>query len=294
LPRPADHTSAPRPDGRGADGHHTTGDVPSPALIEEPRRTSATENSLWLRNYHPAPGHRARLVCFPHAGGSASYYFPVSAALAPEFDVLAVQYPGRQDRRTDPFIDNIDDLAEEIHRALAPSMEGPVAFFGHSMGAVLAYEVTRIFEERDGISPVTVFASGRRAPSRTRDENVHLRDDAGIVKEMRTLGGTDSRVLGDPELLDMVLPAIRNDYRAVERYRRSTDAKIDAPITILTADDDIRTTIDEARAWGEHTRGGSDLHVFSGGHFYLEQQAAGVIGVISETLRDRVPVAGRV
>jgi surfactin synthase thioesterase subunit len=251
--------------------------------------TTPVESGLWLRNYHEAVGARARLICFPHAGGSASYFFPVSAALSPEFDVLAVQYPGRQDRRTDPFVDTIDELADQLYAALAPAMEGQVAFFGHSMGAVLAYEVTRRFEERDGIVPVTVFASGRRAPSRVRDENVHLRDDVGIVKEMRSLGGTDSRVLGDPELLEMVLPAIRNDYRAVERYSRGTEARISAHVVVMTAADDPRTTVEEAVAWGEHTSGGSTLHTFDGGHFYLEQHAARVISVIAETLRDRVP-----
>ena len=249
------------------------------------------ESGLWLRNYHQAPGAGTRLICFPHAGGSASYYFPVSAALSPEFDVLAVQYPGRQDRRSDPFVDTIDALADELHAAIAPAMDGPVAFFGHSMGAVLAYEVTRRFEERDGISPVTVFASGRRAPSRQRDENVHLRDDAGIIKEMRKLGGTDSRVLGDPELLEMVLPAIRNDYRAVERYTCGTDARINAPVVVLTAEDDPRTTVEEAAAWEEHTNGGTTLHTFDGGHFYLEQHAARVIDIVATTLRARARAA---
>ncbi|MCX4750305.1 alpha/beta fold hydrolase [Kitasatospora sp. NBC_01287] len=253
--------------------------------------TPVVDSALWIRNYHPAPQARARLVCFPHAGGSASYYFPVSAALSPELDVFAVQYPGRQDRRADPFIDTIDELADVIHLALTPTVRdgGPFAFFGHSMGSVLAFEVARRFEERDGISPAAVFASGRRAPSRLREENVHLRDDAGIIKEMRNLGGTDSRVLGDPELLAMVLPAIRNDYRAVERYSRGTDARIAAPIVVLTADDDPRTTVEEARAWSDHTTGTSELHTFTGGHFYLEQHAGPVINVISRTMADLVP-----
>lgn len=249
------------------------------------------ESGLWLRKYHDAPDAGARLVCFPHAGGSASYYFPVSAALSPEFDVLALQYPGRQDRRGDPFVDTIDALADQLYAAIAPAMDGPVAFFGHSMGAVLAYEVTRRFEERDGTGPVVVFASGRRAPSRQRDENVHLRDDAGIIKEMRNLGGTDSRVLADPELLEMVLPAIRNDYRAVERYSRGTDARISAPVVVMTADDDPRTTVEEAAAWEDHTTGGTTLHTFDGGHFYLEQHAARVIDVIAGTLREHVRAA---
>ncbi|MER5640660.1 alpha/beta fold hydrolase [Kitasatospora sp. NPDC002227] len=253
--------------------------------------TPVVDSSLWLRNYHPAPQGRARLICFPHAGGSASYYFPVSAALSPDLDVFAVQYPGRQDRRADPFIDTIDELADVIHLALAPLVRDgrPFAFFGHSMGSVLSFEVARRLEERDGISPAALFASGRRAPHKVREENVHLRDDAGIVKEMSKLGGTDSRVLADPELLDMVLPAIRNDYRAVERYSRGTEAKIGSPVIVLTADDDPRTTVEEARAWDQHTTGPSELHTFDGGHFYLEQHATRVIGVISGTMARLVP-----
>lgn len=251
---------------------------------------------LWVRSYHQAPRPVARLVCFPHAGGSASYFFPVSAALSPQLDVRAIQYPGRQDRRSDPFIDTIDGLADQLHLALRSVVGAPgglpVVFFGHSMGAVLAFEVTRRFEAAGGPGPAVIIASGRRAPSRTRDENVHLRSDEGIVKEMRTLGGTDSRVLSDPELLEMVLPAIRNDYRAVERYSREPDVRVAAPIVILTAHDDPRTTIEEALAWGEHTTGESELHTFAGGHFYLEQQQKDVLNVISRVVSERTaPVA---
>jgi len=246
--------------------------------------TPPVDSSTWLRVYHPAPDSRARLVCFPHAGGSATYFFPVSAALAPEFEVLAVQYPGRQDRRSDPFIDTIDKLADRIHEALLPVIKPPFAFFGHSMGASLAFEVARRLEERDDLVPVMVFASGRRAPSRVREENVHLRDDAGIAEEMRRLGGTDARMLDEPELLEMFLSATRNDYRAIERYRRGTEARISAPIVVLTATDDPLTTVEEAHSWSEHTGGGAKTHLFDGGHFYLQQHAAAVIDIISADL----------
>jgi pyochelin biosynthesis protein PchC len=243
----------------------------------------------WTRRYHPASSGAARLVCFPHAGGSASYFFPVSAALAPEFEVVAVQYPGRQDRRGDAFIDTIDALADAIHHALGDAPEVPTAFFGHSMGAVLAFEVTRRFEAQGaGRGPDLIFASGRRAPSRVREEDVHLRTDEGIIKEMRELGGTDSRVLNDPELQAMVLPAVRNDYRAVERYSQGTEVKISAPVVVLTADDDPRTTVQEAAAWAEHTTASCEVHTFTGGHFYLERQQAEVIGVLRDVLRIRV------
>ncbi|MFH8978142.1 thioesterase II family protein [Streptomyces sp. NPDC017890] len=235
----------------------------------------------WVRRYHPAPDTSPRLVCFPHAGGSASFYFPVSAALSPGVDVAAVMYPGRQDRRAEPGIEDIATMADRAAAALVPFTDRPLTFFGHSMGAVIAFEVARRFE-RDGRGPVHVFASGRRAPSVFRPENVHQRDDDGIVAEMKALSGTDSRVLGDEELLRMVLPAIRSDYRAIEKYRAEPGATIGAPLTVLTGDADPRTSLDDARAWEQHTTGGFDLKVFPGGHFFLSERATDVLAVLKE------------
>ncbi|MFF7638607.1 thioesterase II family protein [Kitasatospora sp. NPDC008050] len=246
--------------------------------------TETADHDLWLRRFHPAEPSKVRLVCFPHAGGSASFYFPVSAALSPGFDVLAVQYPGRQDRRLEPCVDDIPALADQIFRATDSWADGPLALFGHSMGAVLAFEVARRIEREFGVTPVRLFASGRRAPSCTRDEKVHLRDDDGIVRELQQLSGTDARVLGDEELLRMVLPALRSDYRAIETYRCDDGAAVACPVTVLTGDADPRTSMDEARAWREHTSGEFDLEVFPGGHFFLAAQQAAVLKVIRERL----------
>lgn len=232
--------------------------------------TAATRDDLWMRAFHPSPQSPSRLVCFPHAGGSASFYHPVSAALSPSVDVLALQYPGRQERRTEPMIDNIGDLADQVHEVLQGRLDGrPTAFFGHSMGAVVAFEVARRLEAGSGPSPVHLYASGRRAPATRRAERVHLGDDEQVLAELRGLSGTDSRVLGDEELLRMVLPAIRNDYRAIENYRGDAGARVRCPVTVLVGDDDPKTSIDEARAWQGHTTGGFTMEVFTGGHFYL-------------------------
>ncbi|WP_282793964.1 alpha/beta fold hydrolase [Streptomyces sp. CC224B] len=238
---------------------------------------------LWLRSYHPAPDATRRLVCFPHAGGSASFYFPVSAALSPVADVVALQYPGRQDRHTEKGVETVAELADRITDALRGHTDLPLTFFGHSMGAVLAFEVARRLE-RAGQAPAHVFASGRRAPSRYRPENVHQRDDDGVIAEMRKLSGTDPRILGDDEVLRMVLPAIRSDYTAIETYRAEPGAQIGSPITVLVGDDDPRTTLDEARAWEPHTLGAFDMKVFPGGHFYLTDHAQDVIAVLKEHL----------
>ena len=249
-----------------------------------------TATDAWIRRYHDADDAATTLVCFPHAGGSASYYFPVSAALSPAVEVLAVQYPGRQDRRAEPAAATIGELADGITAALRPLTGPSTAFFGHSMGAVLAFEVARRLGP-DG--PATLFVSGRRAPSRHRPEAVHRAGDDAVLAELRKLDGTDARLMGDEELRSMILPALRADYQAVETYVADPDAVLDRPIVALVGDADPRTTPAEAESWRRHTTGRFGLHVFPGGHFYLAAERDRVLDVVSSYLTDLPARAGR-
>lgn len=245
---------------------------------------SALDGDLWVRRFTSGPPGAARLVCFPHAGGSASFYLPVSRALAPVADVLALQYPGRQERHKEKCLESMDEMADRIAEVLVPLADRPLVFFGHSLGALLAFEVARRVEEQ-GIVPRHLFASGRRAPSRHREERVHTLDDAGIIAEMVALSGTDRAVLGDPEILRMVLPAIRGDYHAVETYRYREGAPLSCPITVLIGYADPRVTLDEAAAWKEHTSAGYDLRVFPGGHFFLAHHQYEINDLLRARLR---------
>jgi surfactin synthase thioesterase subunit len=240
---------------------------------------------LWCRRYRPARNGAGQLVCFPHAGGAATFYLPVSAALSPAVDVVAIQYPGRQDRHREPLVDDIARLADRIDAVLrAPdgaSVNRPLTFFGHSMGAVVAFEVARRLEA-DGRGPVRIFASGRRAPSTTRNETIHLRDDAGILAEVRSMNGTAEAILQEDEIMRSALPALRADYRAIETYACAREATVSCPISVMFGDDDPKVTIDEANAWARHTTGDFDARTFAGGHFYLVNRASEVLTILRQ------------
>lgn len=239
----------------------------------------------WFRRYEPASAGAVKFVALPHAGGSAPYFMPLARALGSELDVLCVQYPGRLDRHREPAATDLRDLADQVYKALVSVPAGPVVLFGHSMGAVLGYEIARRLEDSGGGELLGVIASGRRAPHRFREETVHLRDDDGIIAEIRELSGTEPGILNDEDLVRMVLPALRADYRAVETYRHDSGVSpLSAPVTVLTGESDSRVSLDDARAWQELTSGTFRFRSFPGGHFYLNGQQAAVTAAIRESV----------
>jgi len=245
---------------------------------------ATAEQDQWLRRFHSCATGAPQLFCFPHAGGSATYYFPFSKDLAPGVEVLAVQYPGRQDRRLEPLIDSIPELADRVADVLASVAVPPFAFFGHSMGAIVAFEAALRLHDNLGVSPTCLFASGRRAPSMKRPTTAY--DNAGVISEMRRLGGTDPRFFGDEELLMSILPVTRNDYQAIEDYTWVQGAPLACPVTALIGDADPQCTIEEAAAWASHTSGVFEKRIFPGGHFFLDQHRADVISTISVELNE--------
>lgn len=254
-------------------------------------------DSEWLRRFVP-PGGRppagegaVRLVCFPHAGGAASTYLPLSNGLAPDVDVVAVQYPGRQDRlRQEPFTD-IHRLAERLAEVIAAADDVPLAFFGHSMGAVLAYETARRLIERGRPGPSHLFLSGRGAPDTRPEALERLRTDADILQVVRRLGGTVPRLLEDPDLREMVMPALRADYRAIDSYSWKAGPPLDVPISVLIGDRDPLISVESTVGWRDRTTAGTTTHVFAGGHFYLDERLPEVVEAILDGLGPLVGTA---
>lgn len=241
-------------------------------------------DAVWIRTFHEARPCAVRLVCFPHAGGSASFYLPLADALASSVSVLAVQYPGRQDRRREAPISSIEELAERVYEVLRPIAGEPLALFGHSMGAVVAFEVARRLRRAGCPTPIRLMVSGRRPPSVYRDERVHRLPDADLIAELRLLGAPNLELLADQEIAAMVMPSIRNDYQAIESYQYRIGPKLDCPMTVLVGDQDPRVSVAGARSWAEHTTGASEFQVFPGGHFFLAEQPGRVADVVAAAL----------
>lgn len=251
----------------------------SPAPARATASSTSWTSSDWFRCRQPRPHSRMRLICLPHAGGAAGFFSDWSATLPAEVEVQAVQYPGRADRIADPCIDSMDELAPALAQAIRPLADRPIAMFGHSMGAAVAYEVTRLLQDW-GIRPVHLFVSGRHSPGEVVPGEVHRRDDDGLVADLVRLGGTAAELLSSPELRAFFLPAIRSDYRLAETYRWSPGAEPECPLTVLLGDADPEVTYAQAERWAAHAPGGIRIRQFPGDHFYLVPERAAVLDLV--------------
>ncbi|MET9730964.1 alpha/beta fold hydrolase [Streptomyces sp. NPDC006458] len=240
----------------------------------------------WIRRFHPAPDAPVRLVCFPYAGSGASYYHPLSRALTPDVQVLSVQYPGRQERIDEPCVEDLTVLADRVAEELLAWSDRPFVLFGHSMGAAVAFEVALRLERR-GVPPRGLVVSGRRAPSLPRERRVRFADDSELVAELKRLNADNeqvSRLLADDSVLRLVLPTLRGDYRAIERYHHPSAPPLRCPIVAMGGDADPVAAVADVEAWGRHTAASFRMRVFRGGHFFLDTHAHAV----RQEIRDHI------
>ncbi|MCU1729673.1 alpha/beta fold hydrolase [Pseudomonas sp. 7P_10.2_Bac1] len=232
--------------------------------------------SPWLRGLREGAQARARLVCLPHAGGSASFFRPWLAHLPGDIDLLAVQYPGREERFNETHIPCLASLAEHIAHALLALPARLLLLFGHSMGAALAYAVGLRLEAA-GLGAAHVFVSAHPPPHRQPSSDLHRQDDAALIADILRQDAEAAGLWANPQLRALFLPTLRSDYQAIETWRPARLAPLAAPIDVLLARDDAEVSLDQARAWADLTAHTPDIRLFDGDHFYLKQQPRPVI-----------------
>ncbi|MFH9619185.1 thioesterase II family protein [Streptomyces pratensis] len=238
-----------------------------------------------FRRLAPRQYARARVLLFPHGGGSASYYRTWAASAPWDIEFLSVQYPGREDRYSEPVPADIQGLAAELAADLpADGQPLPTVLFGHSMGAVVAYEFARRLSAA-GEPPAGLVVSGHPAPSLTRPGRVHLGDDEELIQELRRTEATHREILDNASLIQAFLPIIRGDYRLSETYRPLPGDRLSAPVTVLYGDRDPEIHQWEAEGWSEVTGGACEFRTFDGGHFYLEEHREPVVELLTAYAR---------
>lgn len=232
-------------------------------------------NNRYLREFHSNLDANERIVIFPHAGGSASYYFQLSRVLKKELSPSVVQYPKRAERLRDIGVETLQKLATEVVDELVAD-DRPLHVLGHSMGALVAWEVAQILDRHPGTELKTLFVSGCASPHRVSFESVNAEDDISLVEEISRLSGTDSSLLSDPAVLEMVLPALRHDYALLSAYIPSATERISSRIVAYSGDNDPLAPPAAVQHWHALTRSSFETRVFPGTHFYLREHNAAV------------------
>ncbi|MFD8249940.1 thioesterase II family protein [Nocardia sp. NPDC059691] len=244
-------------------------------------------DSEWLRTLRSEAVVRHHLLCFPPGGGSATAYRDLAQRFGPGVAVSAVQYPGRQDRLGDDLITDLAALADRIAReVLAQGEITSLSLFGHSMGATVAFETARRLE-RAGQPLATLFVSGRPAPTFEETQRLHLASDDALIDELVRLASDPApleMLRAEPGLAELVLPAVRADYRAVETYRHQPGEPLRVDIAALVSTEDPTMRPEQADEWRAHTSGGFDRATFPGGHFYLDEHGAQVASFVERHL----------
>ncbi|MCX4993705.1 thioesterase II family protein [Streptomyces sp. NBC_00568] len=243
--------------------------------------TTARLATAWLRGLGGRERTaQRRLFVFPHAGAGASAY-RLAAYLPDTVEVCTVQLPGRENRIAEPALTSMDDAVAAVAPFIADHTELPYAFFGHSMGSLIAFETARRLRALGTRMPDRLFLSGMRAPGTPdRDPRHTLPDD-----ELLAIAEFDGL---DAELQELLLPVLRADLTLCETYTYRVQAPLPCPLTVLAGSGDDSVDGTELAEWREHTSAGFDLHLFPGApHLYVRGAERELAETITRTFSAR-------
>ncbi|MEH2628724.1 medium-chain acyl-[acyl-carrier-protein] hydrolase [Bradyrhizobium sp. AZCC 1719] len=228
---------------------------------------------------------RARVYCLPHAGGAAGMFRTWPELLPTDIEICAVEYPGHGSRLGEPLLETIEQVARSVADLVAAGPSEPYALFGHSMGSLVAFEACHLLAARGSAMPRLLIASGHRAPKAPQSTPpMHAAPHAEFIAHLRQLGATPPEVFRSPDLLELVLPILRADFRACETYRPRDRSKLRIDIAAYGGFCDEDTGRDELLAWQQETTGECVVRMFPGGHFFVLDCADRVVAMLERDL----------
>jgi medium-chain acyl-[acyl-carrier-protein] hydrolase len=240
----------------------------------------------WIARPAPLSDPRLRLFCFPHAGSGAAQFWPWVDLLAADVELCPVRLPGRESRLREKLPTDLRETVRAIRAAMAPLVDRPFALFGHSMGALLGFELARQLADSKAPGPAHLFVSGRAAPHLPcRELAIHALPDTQFLCELeRRYGPASIALLDDPELRELFLPVLRADFVAVESYTYMAGAQLRCPITAFGGLDDPRADEHDLLGWRMLTSSTFALHRFPGDHFFHHRSRQQLMAQVNAAL----------
>lgn len=229
-----------------------------------------------------------KLFCFPPAGGGAATFRQWPASLPPSIAVYRIQPPGRETRFYENLLLSMGDYEDALLADLLHCVDGPFAFFGHSMGSLVAYRVARRLWHEHQIAPEHLFVSAFRSPQARPPKEIHELPDANFLRELReTYDGIPEQLLDEPEVLDLMLPIVRADLTVVASHSYEPRPPLPCPITAFGGSDDRWIDETQLGEWAVQTAAEFRLRLFPGNHYYLNSARENLLGELRSTLLHR-------
>ncbi|MGP3750117.1 thioesterase II family protein [Streptomyces sp. IBSNAI001] len=245
----------------------------------------ATRAHGWIVGTRRPAAPFARLFCLPYAGGGASTYAAWPSLFPDNVEVCPVELPGRLTRWSEKAFEQAEPLVDELATALSGELDVPYALFGHSMGALLAFELARALRRRGAAEPRVLFVSGGPAPQlRRRHRQIHDQPDDVVVARLRELGAVPKDVYDEPELLELLMPTIRADFSVVETYVHRHEPPLGCPVVAFAGTEDREVPADQVDPWHEQTTGGFTRHLLPGDHFFLHSARTALLDSVHAAL----------
>lgn len=233
---------------------------------------------------------RARLYCLPHAGGTAATFRSWQKRLRSDIEICPIEYAGHGSRLGEPLLDGIEQVAQPVADAIAAGPSMPYALLGHSMGSLVAFEACHQLATRHAMMPRLLIACGHRAPRTPRTTpQMHKAPHAEFIAHLRELGATPPEVFNSPDLLDLILPVLRADFRACETYTPRGRTRLHVNIAAYGGLGDTDTSREALLAWEQETTGECVVRMFPGGHFFINDCADRVLAMLERDLLEAFP-----